>query len=67
MTSSVKCEICGKPDARVHLTQIDKQSVGKLDLCEDCAKAHGVSDPTGFERAAALVQQLGKKDHPDVQ
>ena len=53
----MKCEICGKNDATVHLTVLT-QSTGeksrKIDLCETCAKAHGVDDPTGFSLITLL-------------
>ena len=37
-----------KRPATVHLTQIVGDKMQKLDLCEDCAKAKGINDPTGF-------------------
>ena len=55
MASSLKCEICGKP-ATVHLTQIVNNKVYKVDLCEACAKAKGVTDPSGFSLADLLVK-----------
>jgi protein arginine kinase activator len=42
------CCICKQKEAKVHLTQIAGDKVQKVDLCEDCAKAKGVHDPTGF-------------------
>jgi protein arginine kinase activator len=47
MAESHKCQICGKP-ATVHLTQIVGNKIVKLDLCEDCAREKGVTDPEGF-------------------
>jgi protein-arginine kinase activator protein McsA len=44
----MNCEICGKDNATVHLTTIMSEKTTKIDLCETCAKEHGVHDPTGF-------------------
>lgn len=37
----MKCDICGKNDATVHLTEIINEQVTKLHLCEDCARKKG--------------------------
>lgn len=37
----MKCEICGKNEATVHLTEIINDKVTKLNLCEACAKEKG--------------------------
>lgn len=55
MDPSLNCDLCGKP-ATVHLTQIVNNQIHKLDLCEDCAAAKGVTDPTGFSLADLLVK-----------
>jgi protein arginine kinase activator len=47
MASPLKCDLCTKP-ATVHLTQIVDGKASKLDLCEACAQAKGVTDPGGF-------------------
>lgn len=62
----MKCEMCRKHEATVHLTLVvEKESLRKVDLCESCANTHGVNDPTGFS-LATLLQQLGKRDRPNV-
>jgi protein arginine kinase activator len=43
------CTICKEKPATVHLTKIVDDKMQKLDLCEDCAKAKGLNDATGFE------------------
>ena len=53
MAESHKCQICGKP-ATVHLTQIVGNKIHKIDLCEECAKAKGITDPEGFSMAELL-------------
>lgn len=55
MGNSLKCDLCGQP-ATVHLTQIVNNQIHKLDLCEACAAAKGVTDPTGFSLADLLVK-----------
>ena len=37
------------------MTQIVGDKMQKLDLCEDCAKAKGVNDPTGFAMADLML------------
>jgi len=47
------CSICKEKPATVHLTQIVGEKMQKLDLCEECAKAKGINDPTSFSLADA--------------
>ncbi len=51
----MKCDVCKEGEATVHLTQIIAGKMQKIDLCETCAKAKGVSDPTGFSLADLLL------------
>jgi len=61
----MKCNLCGKQEATVHLTQLLRdQALQKVDLCEDCAKTQGVNDPTGFS-LADLLSRLGKTQGPN--
>jgi hypothetical protein len=60
------CEICKKDEAKVHLTLLENEHMRKVDLCESCAKTYGVNDPLGFS-LAGLLQQLGKRDNPNVE
>jgi protein arginine kinase activator len=55
MANPLKCDLCSKP-ATVHLTQIVNNKVHKVDLCETCAQAKGVTDPSGFSLADLLVK-----------
>ncbi len=48
------CCICKAKPATVHLTQIAGDKMQKVDLCEDCAKSKGTSDPT-FSLADMLL------------
>ncbi len=54
MANPLKCSLCAKP-ATVHLTQIVNNKIHKVDLCEVCAQAKGVTDPSGFSLADLLV------------
>jgi len=54
MATPLKCDLCDKP-ATVHLTQIVNNKVHKIDLCEDCAKAKGVTDPSGLSLSELLL------------
>jgi protein arginine kinase activator len=61
----MQCDVCGEKDATVFLTQIVEGKMQKVNLCETCAKAKGVEDPTGFALADLLLglgaaQQLEK-------
>jgi protein arginine kinase activator len=47
----MKCDVCKEAEATVHLTQIVSGAMQKVDLCESCAKAKGVSDPASFSLA----------------
>jgi len=41
----MKCALCGKSEARVHLTVIVEDNIQKVDLCEACAVANRATDP----------------------
>ena len=51
----MQCCVCKEKPATVHLTQIVGEKMQKLDLCEDCAKAKGINDPTGFAMADVML------------
>lgn len=63
MASSLKCDLCGKP-ATVHLTQIVNAKMHKVDLCEACAQAKGVTDPGGFSLADLLLKASMSPEEP---
>lgn len=63
MASSLKCDLCGK-GATVHLTQIVNGKMHKVDLCEACAQAKGVTDPGGFSLADLLLKASLNPDEP---
>lgn len=50
----------------MHITHTQftgEQRVEKIDLCEECAKKHGVNGPAGFSLAELLtkVKKLNRK------
>jgi protein arginine kinase activator len=64
------CCQCNQNEATVHLTEVVGDKVKKVDLCEGCAKAKGVSDPAGFALADLLLglgvsQQVGQAAAPE--
>lgn len=63
MASPLKCDLCANP-ATVHLTQIVNNKVHKVDLCESCAQAKGVTDPSGFSLADLLLKASLNPDQP---
>ncbi len=50
----MKCNICGKREASVHLTEVVNDNVTKLHLCEDCAKSKSDEMQTHFGLADLL-------------
>lgn len=66
MANPLKCDLCAKP-ATVHLTQIVNSKIHKVDLCEACAQAKGVTDPSGFSLADLLIKaSLNPEPSSDV-
>lgn len=49
------CDVCKQKKASVFLTQIVKGEMQKVNLCENCSKDKGVTDPTGFALADMLL------------
>lgn len=65
MANFLKCDLCSKP-ATVHLTQILNNKVHKVDLCEACAQAKGVTDPSGFSLADLLLKASLEPGEPEI-
>ncbi|GAB5560835.1 MAG: UvrB/UvrC motif-containing protein [Synoicihabitans sp.] len=63
MASPLKCDIC-ENQATVHLTQIVDHKVHKVDLCEACAQAKGVTDPSGFSLSDLLLKASLNPESP---
>lgn len=58
------CDLCKQKVATVHLTEIIEGKTKKIDLCEECSKAKGVDDPTGFS-LVNLLMGLGAAQEPE--
>jgi protein arginine kinase activator len=57
------CDICGKREATVHLTEIINEQMTKLHLCEECAKQKGAEMEEHFG-LADLLAGLANLDTP---
>jgi protein arginine kinase activator len=63
------CCLCKEREAYVHLSQfigdepIEANLTAKIDLCNECAKEHGVNDPAGFSMADLITaaKKAGEK------
>jgi protein arginine kinase activator len=64
----VQCDICGKREATVHLTEIVNDKVTKLHLCEECAKEKGteMEEHFGLSDLLAGLADLGMPVKPEV-
>jgi protein arginine kinase activator len=51
----MQCDICGKREATVHLTEIINDQMTKLHLCEECAKKKGAEMEQHFGLADLLA------------
>ncbi len=51
----MRCDACQTNEATVFLTQIVEGKMQKVNLCPDCSKEKGVTDPTGFALADLLL------------
>src|SRR3990167_7340363 len=62
------CDICGKFEATVHLTEIVNEQVTKLHLCEECAKEKGaeMEEHFGLSDLLAGLADMGATLEPEV-
>ena len=62
------CDICGKKEATVHLTEIVNDKMTKLHLCEECAKEKGaeMEEHFGLSDLLAGLTDLGSTVEPEV-
>ena len=67
MAENLNCSYCNKP-ATVHLTQIVNNKIIKVDLCESCAQAKGVTDSEGYSLTDLLskVNLSPEKGEPQI-
>lgn len=62
------CDICGKKEATVHITEIINDKMAKLHLCEDCAKDKGaeMEEHFGLSDLLAGLADLGANIEPEI-
>lgn len=62
------CDVCGKNEATVHLTEIVNDKVTKLHLCEECAKEKGaeMEEHFGLSDLLAGLADLGATAEPSI-
>jgi len=65
----MQCDICGKTEATVHLTEIVDGEMTKMHLCEDCAKKKGteMEEHFGLGDLLAGLADLDIKFQPQVE
>lgn len=59
----MKCDVCDK-EATVFLTQIINGQMTTVNLCEECSKAKGVTEETGFGLAEAFLSPAHRIEEP---
>lgn len=61
------CDICGKNEATVHLTEIVDNNMTKLHLCEECARKKGaeMEEHFGLSDLLAGLADFGTKVAPE--
>ena len=64
----MNCEVCGKKEATVHLTEIVNDQVTKLNLCEDCAREKGaeMEEHFGLSELLAGLTDIGTTVEPET-
>jgi len=64
----MNCDICGKKEATVHLTEIVNDQMTKLNLCEDCAREKGaeMEEHFGLSELLAGLTDMGTTMEPEV-
>ena len=60
------CDVCQTKEANVFFTQIVSGQVQKVNLCEECSKQKGVTDPTGFALAELLLGMGTTQEKPET-
>ena len=68
MGFDMTCDICGKKEATVHLTEIVNEQVTKLNLCEDCAREKGaeMEEHFGLSELLAGLTDMGTTVEPEI-
>ena len=53
------CDVCKATEATLHFSQVEGEKVTKIDLCEACAKAKGLTDPNNITMLGDLLADFG--------
>ena len=61
------CDICGKKQASVHLTEIIDDQMTELHLCEECAREKGTQMEKHFDLADLLAGLADIPGAPDLE
>lgn len=59
----MKCEVCQKTNATVHLTDVSNNTKREIHLCEDCAKEQGVTIKSYLHKAPSYPELLNQLVH----
>lgn len=64
----MNCDICGKKEATVHLTEIVNEQMTKLNLCENCAREKGaqMEEHFGLSELLSGLTDMGTVVEPEV-
>jgi protein arginine kinase activator len=58
------CDICKENEATVHFSQVVGDKVRKIDICETCAKAKGLTDPSSISVLGDMLGEFAGEQMP---
>ncbi|MBI5393863.1 MAG: UvrB/UvrC motif-containing protein [Verrucomicrobia bacterium] len=58
------CDICKENEATVHFSQVVGEKVRKIDICEGCAKAKGLTDPGSVSMLGDMLGEFAGEQMP---
>jgi protein arginine kinase activator len=58
------CDICKENEATVHFSQVVGDKVRKIDICETCAKAKGLTDPGSVAMLGDMLGEFAGEQMP---
>lgn len=58
------CDICKENEATVHFSQVVGEKVRKIDICETCAKAKGLTDPASISVLGDMLGEFAGEQMP---
>jgi len=63
----MKCEVCSKNTATVHLTDVSNNAKREIHLCDDCAKEQGVTIKSYLHKAPSYPELLSQIVHSQAE